>query len=209
MANINIIPNNTPFICIDCDGVILDTNAALINYLNKRHISYNPQNLIRYDFTGDIGCDKEYCFKAFNESNFWKEELKHPLVDLKKIVNKLNNEGIVPFIYTLLDNKEAIKIRTQFLLDNNIDYFSIYDNKKPVIKEAEALFEDCLDNIKTWFDNGYTGPVYLINHNYNQEEYNNDFPYFDKVIRVNNLEEGIEIFINNRNKQKIIEEHEL
>ena len=60
---------------------------------------------------------------------------------------------------------------------------------------ASALFEDYLENIRRWIDAGFEGKVYLVNQPYNQEYNHKDFPYFDRVERVDSVEKGVELFL--------------
>jgi uncharacterized HAD superfamily protein len=198
----------TPYVCIDVDGVLLDLNKTLESYLKKKSITFYPEKIERYDFSGDIGCDKKLCFEAFSDQLFWKEQLKHPLSDLSKVANALKEEGYNPYIYTLFNYSEEIKdIRRQYIASKNVTEYAIYDSEKPVLLEASALFEDCLGNIKRWMEEGFEGDIYLIDQTYNQEGNNKDFPYFDKIIRVNNLEQGVEMFLGKMKEQEA--EHSL
>ena len=185
-----------PYVCIDIDGTILDLCKGMEKYLKEKGVTFFPENMSEYDFGGDIGCPKEVCFQAFQDPKFWKTETEFPISDLKSVGNMLKDEGYNPYVYTLLNYGEDVRrVREKYLKSSGIEEYCIFNGEKPVFVNASALFEDYLENIRRWIDAGFEGKVYLVNQPYNQEYNHKDFPYFDRVERVDSVEKGVELFL--------------
>ena len=182
------------FVCIDCDGVLIDFCGGIKQYLNDKNIEFNPENLISYSFKGDIGCDRSEVFKAIKDENLYPYLKAYSDVSTGLLMLTCND--IETRAYTgSIDNQKALALRNDFIRKFNLDSGSIYIGKKPVILEADALFDDNLDVHKDWIEAGYTGKLYLIDHNYNSEKNNPDYPYFDRLIRCENFNNAVERYL--------------
>lgn len=182
------------FVCVDCDGVLIDFCGGIQQYLSDRNVEFKPENLISYSFKGDIGCDRSEVFRAIKDENLYPYLKAYD--DITTGLLMLACSDVEAKAYTgSIDNPKALDIRTEFIKKHNMDGGAIYIGKKPVILDADALFDDNLDVHRDWVEAGYTGKLFLIDHNYNSEENNPDYPYFDKLIRCSDFNNAVERYL--------------
>ena len=173
------------FVCVDCDGVLLNMLEAIKEYLEKRGKPFYPNNVIRYNFEGDIGCKKSDVFNSLYDIELYKTQELYSNAMLA--LNKLFYSSIDVRAYTSSVNVKSI-----------INYKACMFNRKYMmsrIKEADALFDDCLGVHKDWIDAGYKGTLYLIDAPYNSEKHNKDFPYFNRVIRCKDFNDAVNKYV--------------
>lgn len=185
------------FVCIDIDGVILNMLDSIKDYLNEKGITFIPKNVVKYNFSGDIGCSRDYVFEALSNPKVFKQQ--KPYKGVLDSIIKLQRSHIQTNAYTTVSSNDIYKIRKDFCNQLNLSG-DVYIGDKPVLLEADALFDDCLDEHKKWIEAGYTGKLYLIDAPYNQEYYNKDFLYFDKVIRCLDFNDAVSRYLKTLNK---------
>lgn len=186
------------FVCVDCDGVLIDFCGGIKQYLNDKNIEFKPECVTSYSFKGNIGCDRSEIFKAMNDEELYTYLQPYDNIETSLLLLACND--IETKAYTgSVDLPKAIEIRRKFINKYNLNSGDIYIGNKPVVLEADALFDDCLAVHKEWIEAGYDGKLFLIDHTYNNEENNPDFPYFDKVIRCKDFEDAVEKYLGYSN----------
>ena len=179
---------------VDIDGTIVNTCGALKTYLAQFGKNFKPENVITYNFDGDIGVSKSDIFSAFKEPDLYKyltlyDGVVSSLDELKKYCRVI--------AYTSMPDINNLQHKRKELCEwLGFDSVLIYDNNKPVLSGINVLFDDCLDVHDSWASCSNTRQ-YLINQTYNQK-INNVYrsSLWEKVIRVENFSDAVTDYIN-------------
>lgn len=184
---------NRSFVCVDVDGTLLDFQEAIKSFLESKGVIYKKENCNSYSFDGDIGCSKKDVYDAFYEAEFYKH--LYAFNDALMSLEKLQEEYITSAYTASVVSADVYKQRCEFIKRHNMPGVP-YIGKKPVIKEAKALFDDCLEIHKQWIEQGYEGELFLIDAPYNREESNKglDIPW-DRVHRCSSFSEAVNQFL--------------
>ena len=205
---------------IDFDGVILNFEQRLKEYLGEKGKTYYPDNQLSYAYDiGDLGCSKEDVYACFNEYDFFSGLQFYDGVISS--LNLLRSNGIEIHAYTSTsENGDIYEYRRRLIkklkmkgnpyrqklnnFQNTKTYMQGYDSK-PVVLETDALFEDNLGIILHWMMRGANTRFYLIDKPYNRftgelfEDIENGTLKgidLDKIIRVSSFEEAVIDYIN-------------
>lgn len=184
-----------PKVCVDIDGTVLDFHEGLRIRLAELGHTFIPENCVDYGFNGNIGCDKSIIFDLFTD-----EELYHRLPflkDAKDAVKLLLEECDAVYGYTASVKHEAIfREREAFVKELGM-IPDVYVERKPVIVDADALFDDCLGVHRCWANANSNAKLYLINQYHNQmTEENRDDPIWKRVIRCDSLMDAVKKYLN-------------
>jgi 5'(3')-deoxyribonucleotidase len=180
-------------VCVDVDSVILNFYEALRRRLADKGITFYPERSIDYSFNGDIGCPKDAIFATFNEPQLYEylqflDGAEEAIALLHKHCNVHSYTASVP--HEEIYNKRVHFVESLGMVPN------VYVGKKPVIYDADALFDDCLDVHRAWIEGNSTAKLYLINAYSNQVRPENaDDPIWDKVIRCDSLLDAVKKYI--------------
>lgn len=174
-------------VCVDLHGVILDMLGALKDYLKEHEgIDFDPNSVTDYDFNCDVGFDNALIFKAF------KDPLLHRAIApyegaLEGL--ELLKTRCKPMAYTgVVDNAAIVGYYNSFIRQVGLSGTSM-SYKKPVIYDANVLFDDCIGVHRQWYDAGFRGLQYLIDRPYNQWKPADLLA--SKVIRVKSFRHGV------------------
>ena len=179
----------------DFDGVILDLCGAVKKLLAKRGIEFKPENVIKYNFSGDIGCSRADVFSTFKGFDLYK--IQRPYEGAIEALCRLRNYVLVDGWTSVASNeKKQIEYRS-FLVEHYCDGGCAYVGEKPIIvdKPIDAVFEDCLENLERW-SNVEGVKLFLIDQPYNQEVHNPEYSsLFPKLIRCENFADAVDKYI--------------
>ena len=182
------------FVCVDVDGTLLDFQGALKSYFSDKGIDYKSEKVTSYNFDGKIGCKKKDVYAAINETEFYKhlKEFNNAITAL----DKLQDAEVTTLAYTAsVVNSEIYKKKCCFINRHHMPGIP-YIGKKPVIKDAAALFDDCLEIHKEWIEQGYEGKLYLIDAPYNRECNNKNIDIqWEKIIRCDSFADAVNDFL--------------
>lgn len=181
-------------VCLDIDGVVLNLLEGLKIYLSKKGITFYPENVITYNFGGDIGCDKKVIYKAFSDVNFYSNlEFFDGAVEA---IKKLRSKVIIQTYTTVSDIPEIYALRENLCKSLGLVGLPFTKNK-PVINDIDAVFDDCLSVHKDWIENNSSAKLYLIDASYNQKVKENEssFHYWADITRCKNLNEAVDLYL--------------
>lgn len=170
-------------VLLDFDGVVTDLNTAIKNQLKKENINFNISNIKKYNYSGDIGCDRKFIFSAMaNPETYvalpFYQGAKEAITLLKKYTD------VYAYTGSIKDTKIS-KQREQLIADLGLKG-KVYFEEKPIFTGYDALFDDCLAVHQKWqFENI---KHYLINQPYNQEVNNPEYDdIYPQLIRCSSL----------------------
>ena len=181
-------------VALDIDNVVIDFSARIQEYLAKQGITFKPEKVERYDFTGEIGCSKEDVYNSFHNVDFY-DDLPYT-EGAKEAIQKLKDNNIEVVGYTGAVNvSEIVESRSKLLRDLGLSG-SVYIGEKPVLNDFDALFEDSLEVIVRWQKAKSKTKLYLINKPYNQVSFNEHIGIdWSKLQRVDNLLSAVDNFL--------------
>lgn len=181
-------------VLLDIDGVVLNLVEGVRILLERDGITFYPENVVTYNFNGDIGCEKTKVYAKFNDPELYKVM---PFMDSSKEAVDLLKRHCDVYVYTAAtNNPEVIKMRKQFINKLGLKG-QVYIDRKPVLDGFDALFDDCLGVHKTWIEDGANIKHFLINATYNQKiEANASYDQiWDQLIRCDNLMDAVQKYI--------------
>lgn len=181
-------------VCLDIDGVVLNMSEGLKIYLRKQNIDFHPENVITYNFGGDIGCSKSAVYNVFRNIDFYRNI---PFIDGSvEAINRLKQKVIVQAYTTVVDVPEIYQLRSSLCKELGLVGMP-YIGNKPVISDIDAIFDDCLGVHKDWIRNNSSAKQYLIDAPYNQKIKENElsFTHWNNVIRCKNLAEAVDLYL--------------
>lgn len=176
-------------VCVDFDGVLVDFLGALKRSLAKKGLNYIIENTETYDFDGEIGVSKSDIYKEMHKPDMYNdieffEGAFEALNELKSY------ETVKPYTGSV-NNKKIADIRNNLIKKLDLDGRAYVNSSKPIIKDANAIFEDDLDKLIEYIENDYKGFLFLIKHSYNN--FNKDtIQYKDKIIVCNNFVDAVD-----------------
>ena len=198
-------------ILVDYDGVVVNTNQRMKEYLDKSGYSFYPENVTRYDYSGKIGVCRSIVYNCFSQPDFYLGDWKY-------------YDGAISALRLLSNVDDEVKIWTQILSCNknvqtnrckklyelqelcpelcNPD-ITLGTGRKPIYARVSAIFDDCLDNLQMYVTAGVKTKLFLIDQPYNKEENNKGYS-FGKFIRVKSLLEGAEMYLNEAVKKEAV-----
>lgn len=183
-------------VLIDIDGVCLDLIESLDVYFKKNGFpETNLREIQYYNFQDVTGVTQQDCFTACRTCPevFAREKV---LNGVTEAISLLKEQGYCPFAYTLVNTPEIYNIREEQIKALGFTEYLIATTKpKPVIKEAIALFDDCLDNHKLY-------PDFSVYHGVINASYNTGCPeyhHFDSLL------EGVQAFLLGKETEMIEE----
>ena len=200
-------------VCVDFDGTILNFNDCLKNFLAKDNVTFRPEKVKFYDYSNEgIGCSKETIYNAFSQKEFYDNldffegafkslEALRSFDDVYAYTGAVDNDVIVNKRKSLIKRLKLkgypyLCTEKNQKLEMDIPYYR-GGVHKPVILEADALFEDCVGVIYNWQKRGATAEYYLIDAPYNQEEDDTEHLIdWTKVTRCRTFFEAVDIYIN-------------
>lgn len=175
-----------PKILVDLHGVVLDMQSALKGYFAVRGQQYHPENVISYDFDGDIGVEKSEIYKAFSDIALYDYIILYP--DVEKAFALLRTRCTPQLYSTSVDDplimEKTLKDISSLGLSGNLVV-----GRKTVVPDADVLFEDCAAIHRQWADYGFTGLQYIIDRPYNKPKESDVL--LNNTIRVKSLYEGV------------------
>ena len=177
-----------PKVCVDFHGVVFDMLGTLVWYLKeKRGVVLDPSSVTDYDFKCDLGFDRSLIFEAFQDTNLHSSMKMCPRAD---DALELLRTRCVPVAYTgVVDKPEIYAIYSRYISKLGMEGRPM-PYKKPVIYDANVLFDDYMDVHRKWYSAGFKGLQYLIDAPYNQQG-SNIGPEWDAVIRVPSFHAGV------------------
>lgn len=187
-------------ILIDFDNTVVDTSLRLKKYLNSKGYKFYPENIKTYDYQGHIGVARSRVYNCFMQPSFYAGDWEYFNGAIEGI-NLLCNVDNAKIWTAVADNLGVIENRQKQLNNlkqhcNKLDEPDVAVGKpKEYLEDCDAVFDDCLDNLQLFVDNGSSARLYLINQPYNKPENNKGYSY-DKFIRVDNLLEGAKDYIS-------------
>lgn len=182
---------------VDIDGVILNLSEGIRLELEKKGKTFYPHKVKEYNFSCDVGCSQDDVFKVLNSVEVYKSSplYRMALEGLAKLKTFADVEA-----YTCVIQDEIIVAERKDLLYRlglkGFVYPYTRTSNKPVPKDADVIFEDCLENCKYLFENGYEGVIYLV-----EQPYNRNIGILDsssmrsRIIRGKNFYDCVEKFI--------------
>lgn len=181
-------------VCLDIDGVVLNLLEGLKIYLSKQNITFYPENVITYNFGGNIGCSKGVIYNAFQDIDFYRNI---PFINGSvEAIDRLKQKVIVQAYTTVVDIPEIYQLRSSLCKELGLEGVPYLGNK-PVVSDADAVFDDCLGVHKDWIKDNSSAKQYLIDAPYNQKIKENElsFPHWNNVIRCKNLSEAVDLYL--------------
>ena len=179
---------------VDIDGTIVNMIGALQKYLSRDGKNFKPENVLTYDFNGDIGVSKSDVFSAFKDPDLYKFQSLYQgvvasLDDLKRYCRVI--------AYTSMPDINNLQHKRKELCDwLSFDSVLIYEGEKPVIEGIDVLFDDNLKVHEDWLISTNTRQ-YLISQTYNQKTTDNiGSSVWEKVIRAENFSDAVVDYIN-------------
>lgn len=101
-------------VLLDIDGVVLNLVEGVRILLERDGITFYPENVVSYNFNGDIGCEKTKVYAKFNDPELYKVM---PFMDSSKEAVDLLKRHCNVYVYTAAtNNPEVIKMRKQFVI---------------------------------------------------------------------------------------------
>jgi 5'(3')-deoxyribonucleotidase len=184
-------------VCVDIDGTTMDFHKALQIRLRELGHTYYPERCIDYNFNGDIGCDRNLIFDLFDDEELYR---RLPFYEnAKKAISMLLEQCDTVYGYTASVAAENIFNQRKELVEELGMIPRVFVNKKPVMEDADALFDDCLGVHRCWVNAGSHAKLYLINQQHNQmTEENKDDPIWNSVIRCNSLFEAVQMYLRDK-----------
>ena len=199
-------------VCVDFDGTLLDFGGAIKNYLAKDGITFYPENVKYYDYSNsDIGCNRELLYKAFYTDEFYEYlklyegvidaiELLKTVEDVHAYTGAVNMESVYNRRLNLI-RKLGLKGKP-YTAPPVEHYIALTEpclkggDTKPVIKEANAVFDDCVGVLYNWYMNGSDAKLYLIDAPYNQEESDTEgIIDWSKIIRCSSFSDAVNKYL--------------
>lgn len=177
-----------PKVCVDFHGVVMDMLGALVPYLKEKYgVTFDPASVTDYDFDCDLGFDRKLVFEAFQDEAL-HNSLK--LCEGADIGLKMLKSRCVPVAYTGVVNKIGIiSYYNRLIIDLGLSGRPM-PYKKPVIYDANVLFDDCVGVHRQWYSSGFRGLQYLIDMPYNQQN-GAVGPEWGAMIRVPSFKAGV------------------
>ena len=177
-----------PKVCVDLHGVALDMLSALKEYLKATYdVKLDPKKVTDYDFQCDLGFDSQLVFEAINDPELHK--LVKPYDKVEAAI-KLLNIHCFPYAYTGVVNQPKIIARTNVQIHQLGLIGEALSYNKPVIYDANVLFDDNPSVHRQWWMAGFPGLQYIIDRPYNQPTYR-DEDFWNSLIRVKSLYDGV------------------
>lgn len=175
-------------VCVDIDGTLVDMQSGLKFYLAERGLDLITEAVTAYNFKCDCGVSKSDIMKAFTDVELYKglklfEGVEKALKKLKGYIEVQSYTGSYPVEEIAVERFRLC----QSLGLNGAMYIGI---KKPTDMQAVALFDDCLEVMEQWLEDGSTAKLYLIDAPYNRREHS------DRIIRCSSFVEAVERFIS-------------
>lgn len=169
-------------VLIDVDGVMLNTQEALLNRLNNRYgTRYTLENVTHYHWFESV-------YKEINpwaeleDCTFWHDEVS--LIDgAKNAFNWLNREHEVYFV-TASNVFNPAFAEKMICLKRNLDVSTDWLNNHIVITQhkelvqGDVLIDDCAENIHKWSMASDTHKFcYLFGQPWNKDNEYNLYPF--------------------------------
>lgn len=184
----NALSAEYPKVCVDLHGVSLDMMYALKTYLKQTYdVNLNPKKVTDYDFQCDLGFDSQLVFEAFNDPEL--QLLVKPYDGVESAIQLLNMHCF-PYAYTGVIQNPTIIARTNVQIHQLGLMGEALQYDKPVIYDANVLFDDSPDVHRKWWMAGFPGLQYIIDRPYNQPTYR-DEDFWNSLIRVKSLHDGV------------------
>ena len=181
-------------VCVDIDNTVLAYHEGLRRFLAEKGITFYPEKCIDYDFNGDVGCDRSIIFASMKDPRLY--DMLPFLQDAEAAVQLLKKHCDVHAYTCAPSNQEILNKRIAFVKTLGITP-NVFVDKKPVVADADALFDDCVGVHKTWMRANSNAKLYLINAYNNQvREENKDDPIWDRVIRCDSLMDAVKKYLN-------------
>lgn len=175
-----------PKVMIDLHGVVLDMCSALAEYFNERGRVFDPAKVTDYDFNCDTGVPQADVFAAFGDPELYA--FVKPYCGAREAIQLLSSR-VRPRLYSTAVSNVTIMARTRRAIDGLPFSGELLTGKKPIIYDANVLFDDCAAVHRQWYAAGFGGLQYVINRPYNQPK--GYEPVWDKVIRVDSIYDGV------------------
>ena len=177
-----------PIVYVDIDGTILQLNESIRKYLESKGIHFHPELQTSYDYTGNIGCNKNDIYACFSKLEIYKNApLYYKAKEAIHILNKYADVYAWSHITPLPELKEErLKLCKQLSIKPLLFEFPKEDKK--ITDNVAAVFDDSPKNLEKWFNTNTD--LYLIRQPYNDNYHNR------RIMKVYNLAEGVDKFIN-------------
>lgn len=173
---------------IDLDNTIFDTNKVFLKYLNE---FITNENIDYFDWFNDNILKTKF-YKMYLK----KINLEADIIDnAKEVINYFKNNDNKIYIITNRNNKydEDCLNTIKFLLDKNginyDDIFMVDDEKVEICKRLKIDY--MIDDNKNIYEK-------LKQNNINVILFDKDSKYDDKLIKVSNWKQILEIILNKR-----------
>lgn len=185
-------------VLVDLDGVLVDFLSSVKSYLNKSDKDLIIENITRYNFKGDIGCERADVFEAMGRFEVFRNAGYYAgaLASLERLQDVSDTYG-----YTLIpSNLFIMGHRTKQLFDLGLSGEPLLANKdgrKGVVSgDWDAVFDDSIEVLQDWLDVPNV-KLFLIDHTYNREvNYPECSSVFKRVIRCKDFNEAVDKYIN-------------
>lgn len=182
---------DVPKVCIDLHGVAVDMLGALRLYLKEnRGVNFDPASVTDYDFQCDIGFDRKLIFEAFKDVELHK--LVMPYRGAEDAIRILKAHCNVHAYSGVVDDPDVVAL-TATMIHNLGMLGKPLAYRKPIIFDANVLFDDCPAVHRQWQKAGFKGLQYMVDHPYNRAanlRQPDDIDWM-RIIRVNSLYEGV------------------
>lgn len=187
-------------VLVDLDGVMVDMCGAVKEFLNRRGKDLIIENITKYNFSGDIGCDRSDVFEALNRVETFQlakyyEGAVDALKRLQTVANTTAYTGVPASLFIIAHRNQQIR-------ELHLNGEALFGKKgfttgsKGVVEGSwDAVFEDSLDTLKAW-ENEHDVKLFLINHSYNSELNNPEYSsLWERVIRCENFADAVDKYI--------------
>lgn len=199
-------------VVIDIDGVLLDIMTPLEASLHRLGFSeFRGDNVLTYDWNRSfgqqngcpapvLGVPLEAIYSELGDVSLFKKAVwdKASLELIKSLATSY--KGRLRFvIYSLSFTKDISDYKRQVCTEefkgyDNISFVAVNGKDKKAYPNADAVVEDCLDNLNMYPDSC----LKIIRHwAYNQEKYNSDYrELFPKCKRAGTTYQAINLACN-------------
>lgn len=176
------------YVCVDIDGTLVDMQSRLKAYLAERGHDFITEAVTMYNFKCDCGVARDSIMEAFSDIELYKglelfDGVEPALKKLRGIIEARAYTGSFPVEGIVTERFRLC----QSLGLNGAIYAGI---KKPTDMKAVALFDDCLEVMEQWIEDGSEAMLYLIDAPYNRRKHS------DRIVRCRDFATAVERFIS-------------
>ena len=175
-------------VCVDIDGTLVDMLSSLKVYFDRMGYAFDTGAVTAYNFKCDCGVPRTSIMDAFRDVTLYEglelfEGVEKALKKLKGYTEVQSYTGSYPV-------EEIVAERFRLCQSLGLNGSIHVGIKKPTDMKAVALFDDCLEVMEQWLEDGSTAKLYLIDAPYNRREHS------DRIIRCSSFVEAVERFIS-------------